>query len=298
MIKRGWRATSLGTLVALLLSLVTVIVGPPSPVQAATFDMTGKTLTFNHTNLTATITGVTTSGGVITYTASNSFTAGQLVTITNVTSNPVNSFNLSNVIIDTRTATSFKIRSAATGTYTSGGTATQLNDYRNFTSTGGIESGDKVLYYNVATISAGNTVDAVITTTTTNTTLLTYDGTTAAPGYEGYFQPDIRVAGGNGKASFNFAFFEHGTYTGLNTGVPVVLKNVTISSIDLDAEGSGDQFTDFSGFQQYTLTKNTKSPGSAFEGSNPSPATSKLIYISSVFICNCATFRTNYDNTH
>ena len=37
MIKRGWRATSLGTLVALLLSLVTVIVGPLSPVQAATW---------------------------------------------------------------------------------------------------------------------------------------------------------------------------------------------------------------------------------------------------------------------
>ncbi|MSZ86540.1 MAG: hypothetical protein F2718_02610, partial [Actinobacteria bacterium] len=135
MIKRDWRATSLGTLVALLLSLLTVIVGPPNPAQAATFDMTGNTLTFNHSNLTATITRVTTSGGVITYTASNSFTAGQLVTITSVTSNPVNRFNLSNVIINTRTSTSFTVLSAATGTYTSGGTATQLNDYRNFTST-------------------------------------------------------------------------------------------------------------------------------------------------------------------
>jgi hypothetical protein len=41
-----------------------------------------------------------------------------------------------------------------------------------------------------------------------------------------------------------------------------------------------------------------KSPGSAFEGSNPSPATILMIYISSVFICNCATFRDNYDNSH
>jgi hypothetical protein len=36
-----------------------------------------------------------------------------------------------------------------------------------------------------------------------------------------------------------------------------------------------------------------KSPGSAFEGSNPSPATRKLICISGVFIGNCATFPSN-----
>ena len=265
MIKRDWRATSLGTLVALLLSLLTVIVGPPNPAQAATFDMTGNTLTFNHSNLTATITRVTTSGGVITYTASNSFTAGQLVTITSVTSNPVNRFNLSNVIINTRTSTSFTVLSAATGTYTSGGTATQLNDYRNFTSTGGTSNGDTVLYYNVATISAGNTVDAVVTTTTTNTNITTYDGTSASAN-AGYFQPDLQLTGSNGKAVFNFAFYEHGTYTGSSTGTPVVLKNVTISSIDLDNGGSGYQFTEFSGFQQYTLTNDTELTASTVSG--------------------------------
>jgi len=265
MIKRGWRATSLGTLVALLLSLLTVIVGPLSPAQAATLNMTGNTLTFNHTNLTATITRVTTSSGVITYTASNSFTVGQLVTITSVTSNPVNVFNLANVIINSRTSTSFTVRSSATGTYTSGGTATQLNDYRNFTSTGGTSNGDKVLYYNVATISAGNTVDAVVTTTTTNTSITTYDGTSASAN-AGYFQPDLKLTGSNGKAVFNFAFYEHGTYTGANTGTPVVLENVTISSIDLDNGGSGYQFSEFSGFQQYTLTNNTALTASTVSG--------------------------------
>ena len=261
MIKSGWRAISLGTLVALFLSLLTVIVGPLSPAQAATLNMTGKTLTFNHTNLTATITRVTTSSGVITYTASNSFTVGQLVTITSVTSNPVDRFNLSNVIIDSRNSTSFTVRSSATGTYTSGGTATQLNDYRNFTCNDltkcGVSNGDTVLYYNVGTISAGNTVDAVVTTTTTNTSITTYDGTSASSGNAGYFQPDLTLTGSNGKAVFNFAFYEHGTYTGANTGTPVVLENVTISSIDLDNGANGYQFSEFSGFQQYTLTNNT-----------------------------------------
>ncbi|MEI7943320.1 MAG: InlB B-repeat-containing protein [Actinomycetes bacterium] len=259
--KRTWRPISLGTLAALLLSLITVIVGPLVAASATTFDMTGNTLAFNHTNLTATITRVATSNGVITYTAANSFTAGQLVTITGVTSNPVNRFNLANVIIKTASSTTFTVLNAATGTYTSGGTATQLNDYRNFTCNDltkcGVSNGDTVLYYNVGTISAGNTVDAVVTTTTTNTRIDNYDGTSASSGNAGYFQPDLTLTGSNGKAVFNFAFYEHGTYTGANTGTPVVLTNVTISSIDLDSGGGGQQFSEFGGFQQYTLTNNT-----------------------------------------
>ncbi|NBO08910.1 MAG: hypothetical protein EBV30_06110 [Actinobacteria bacterium] len=254
--RQAWRPVSLGTLVALLLSLMTVVLGPLERASATTLDMTGHALSFNHTNLTATITRVTTSNGVITYTATNSFTAGQLVTITGVTSNPVNRFNLTNVIINTANSTTFTVLNAATGTYTSGGTATQLNDYRNFVGTG-VANGDQVLYYNVATISAGNTVDALVTTTTNNTTVSAYDGESAVPGKPEYFQPNLSLSGSNGKAVFRFAFYEHGTYTGSNTGTPVVLTNVTISSVDLDNGGSGFQFTEFSGFQQYTLTNNT-----------------------------------------
>lgn len=263
--RQAWRPVSLGTLVALLLSLITVVLSPLEPASAATLDMTGHALSFNHTNLTATITRVATSNGVITYTASNSFTAGQLVTITGVTSNPINRFNLANVIINTASSTSFTVLNAATGTYTSGGTATQLNDYRNIVGTG-VANGDQVLYYNVATISAGNTVDAVVTTTTSNSTISAYDGESAVPGKPDYFQPNLSLSGTNGKAVFRFEFYEHGTYTGSNTGTPVVLNNVTISSVDLDNGGSGYQFSEFSGFQQYTLTNNTMLTASAVTG--------------------------------
>ena len=35
-----------------------------------------------------------------------------------------------------------------------------------------------------------------------------------------------------GEARFRFEFFRSGTYTGANTGIPVVLQNVKITSID------------------------------------------------------------------
>jgi len=80
--------------------------------------------------LTATITNVTASAGTITYTAANSFTAGELVTITGVISStntagvPNYGYNLSNVNIASASSTQFTVTNAATGTYTSGGTAT------------------------------------------------------------------------------------------------------------------------------------------------------------------------------
>jgi hypothetical protein len=80
--------------------------------------------------LTATITNVTASSGTITYTATNSFAANELVTITgvisstNTTGAPNSGYNLSNVVIASASGSNFTVTNAATGTYTSGGTAT------------------------------------------------------------------------------------------------------------------------------------------------------------------------------
>lgn len=71
---------------------------------------------------TATITNVTASAGTITYTASNSFSSGQIVTITGVVPN---AYNLVNATIATATGSNFTITNAATGTFVSGGTATR-----------------------------------------------------------------------------------------------------------------------------------------------------------------------------
>jgi hypothetical protein len=71
--------------------------------------------------LTATITNAVGNATTVTYTAANTFTAGQTVTVTGV--DPV-AYNLSSVTIATANATTFTVTNSAVGTYVSGGTAT------------------------------------------------------------------------------------------------------------------------------------------------------------------------------
>lgn len=72
------------------------------------------------TNQTATITNISASAGVITYTANNSFSVGDKVTISGVL--PA-AYNLKDVTIATRNSTQFTVANSATGTFVSGGTA-------------------------------------------------------------------------------------------------------------------------------------------------------------------------------
>ena len=73
----------------------------------------------------ATITNVTASGGTITYTAANNYSAGNAVSIYNV--NPV-AYNLQGVTIASASSTQFTITNAATGTYVSGGTVQRTGE--------------------------------------------------------------------------------------------------------------------------------------------------------------------------
>lgn len=72
---------------------------------------------------TATITNAVVSGAGVTYTANNNFSVGQTVTVTGITPSGL---NISNKVITARTATNFTVGASggATGTYTSGGSAT------------------------------------------------------------------------------------------------------------------------------------------------------------------------------
>ena len=72
------------------------------------------------TTLTATITNAVGDGTTVTYTAANTFTAGQTVGVTGV--DPV-AYNLTSVTIASASSTQFTVTNAATGTYVSGGTA-------------------------------------------------------------------------------------------------------------------------------------------------------------------------------
>jgi hypothetical protein len=75
------------------------------------------------TSATATVTAASASGGTVTYTAANSFSAGQTVSITGLSTT---AFNLSNVTIATASGTQFTVINPATGTAVTGasGTAT------------------------------------------------------------------------------------------------------------------------------------------------------------------------------
>ena len=69
----------------------------------------------------ASITNIVGSGTTVTYTAANSFVAGQTMTIANAL--PA-AYNLSTVTVASASGTQFTVTNAATGTYVSGGTAT------------------------------------------------------------------------------------------------------------------------------------------------------------------------------
>jgi hypothetical protein len=93
----------------------------------------GTTISAINTS-TATITGASVSNSVVTYTASNSFTAGQPVTITGVNPEP---FNISGVIISA-TGSQFTVSGPlVTGAYVSGGTATEVVSYTMSANAGG-----------------------------------------------------------------------------------------------------------------------------------------------------------------
>jgi hypothetical protein len=89
--------------------------------SSPSFNATGGTTGSNLVSYqTATVTAASATGGVVTYTANNSFIAGQLVTITGLSTS---AFNLTGVTIGTVSSTQFTVTNAATGTAVTGATA-------------------------------------------------------------------------------------------------------------------------------------------------------------------------------
>lgn len=121
---------------------------------------------------------------------------------------------------------------------------------------GGTAQGDVVLYKNVGTYG-GVSVDAVITTVSLTGSISNYDNpgsATSATGSANYWM--INTVGGD--ARFRFEFYKGGSYTGAGSGIPVVLQNVKVTSIDIDTSGTGaNQYSDFTGFQKYAMMSPT-----------------------------------------
>ena len=133
----------------------------------------------------------------------------------------------------------------------------------------GTAAGDIQKYVGAATI-AGVKIDAVVRTVAlTTVTVSKFDEgsavTTAPPGSslttDDLFQPNLNGTGSESMVTFEFSFYENGTYTGIGTGVPVVLTHVAVNSYDVDGNGGVKQFTDFRGFQTYTTYSESSTKG-------------------------------------
>jgi len=93
----------------------------PDDDRAASISNTGGTSGSNEIQYkTAVVTGASASAGVVTYTSANTFNAGDIVTITGLSTA---AFNLTNVTIGTASSSQFTVTNAATGTTVTGATA-------------------------------------------------------------------------------------------------------------------------------------------------------------------------------
>jgi len=120
---------------------------------SSTFTVTNAATGTAVTGASATATAVSAK---ITYTASNSFTVGQTVSITGLSTS---AFNITNATVVTRSATQFTITSAATGTAVTGATATAtvvINPALVFT-VNAINAGAWSQNYSVQVVPAGVT---------------------------------------------------------------------------------------------------------------------------------------------
>lgn len=141
----------------------------------------------------------------------------------------------------------------ATGTvftfdYSPGGNGTLLSG-------GAPTSSGAVVQFSTVTTIDGVAIDAIVTTTLSGATVGNYDNIGSASSNKPYFQVNNASTAAGGFTAFTFDFYEHGSYTGPGTGTPVTLRNVAVTSIDID--GPGIQFQDFVGYQSYVLNSST-----------------------------------------
>jgi len=109
-------------------SPVTVNTKVPTSVSSvsAVWSVNDISLTYTLPGATASITNVTGDGTTVTYTASNNFAAGNIVTITGITTT-ASAYNVTGVIVSA-TSTYFTLAGSTNVAYTSNGTASSTNN--------------------------------------------------------------------------------------------------------------------------------------------------------------------------
>jgi len=120
----------------------------------------------------------------------------------------------------------------------------------------GTAAGNVVLYRSVGTFG-GVSIDAVVTTVSVSGSISNYDNPGSASTASGYLN-NFQLNTVGGSVQMQFDFYVSGSYTVVGSGSPVVLQNVKITSLDLDSSGStAYQYSDFTGFQTYSMTSDT-----------------------------------------
>ena len=121
--------------------------------------------------------------------------------------------------------------------------------------TAGKALNDVVIYKNVGTFG-GISIDCAVTTVAITGSITDYDNNGSAT-TAGTYLENFQLNTLGGQTTVKFEFFKAGSYTVAGSGIPVVLQNVRITSIDLDSSNNGFQYTDFTGFQKYSLMSPT-----------------------------------------
>ncbi|MDD1616027.1 MAG: DUF4347 domain-containing protein [Methylococcaceae bacterium] len=164
----------------------------------------------------------------------------------------------------------------------------------------GQNTGDVVIFNNVATID-GQVIDAVVTTVNnTDINIIGFDsasGVLGAPLNPNWFELDTQSIVSGGASIIKFEFIKSGTYnpaTGL--GEDVLLQNLIVNSYDID----NGQFQDFSGFSSYTVASNTtlaqSTPGDFVHFADAIPAPNNNTGVPGSPVFNQARVTATYDS--
>ena len=190
-------------------------------VMGPTASVTGPSLTVKQPVQTATVTAASGNGTTVTYTANNSFTAGNSVSITGLGIASGSSLNLTNVTIATVSSTQFTVANTTVGVSSGTGTATSYSSSQ----------------YALQVQNAGGTAVLQTGNTSSGTTNLT-----EALNHTGSF---INVANASFLGTLSLRNYQSGNLPGLvvyqngaNTGDLVSLRTTSTNTV-LRANTSG-----------------------------------------------------------
>jgi len=236
---------------------LSVITAPAS--HATDVDMTGVTVTLNRTLLS----GATNfKAGYVNIRGTDGLSNGDIVRYNSVATVSGTSIDM---VVTTNLNTDAKTLTAISGngtvvTYTTVATNNYLPGQKvsfSGTTPAGYGGSSKVIasvvdatHFTVANTTTG-TATVFGTVSQAPLTKMSYDATSTS-----LFSTTITPSSAFTGVGFHFAFYEAGTYTALNTGTLVVLKNLTMYVDDLDSANKTDfQYAAFSGFQGYSFHK-------------------------------------------